>query len=349
MIYRLLFLGLLLFSDSLYNTHPALAEGGGYARISGGDTPPAPKKTKNFGEGLVPGGLIRPIEGMRSLTVTSTGGRTLPDENAPQPANEQGHMAAPATLHDIVQIEKVDFEELRLMNMVVVKRVIDPLRVETQDGKIYQLANIDYPDSDPHDPGPLMLSAHATLKQLLEGKRARLYQTKTPDQGRLTRMGDELAHLEVVDGDIWIQGLLLANGFARVFPSERNVQMAGAMLVLEDEARTHKRGLWNDARFARLDAKEAAQGMDKLSTVEGIVRGVATVNNRTYLNFDRDWQSDFTIGLQPAIRRLLEKDGVDPLSLNGKSVRVRGWVEEYNGPFIELTHPAWLEILPDKK
>jgi len=33
------------------------------------------------------------------------------------------------------------------------------------------------------------------------------------------------------------------------------------------------------------------------------------------------------------------------LELEGYNVRVRGWLKEYNGPMVELSHPEQLEVL----
>jgi micrococcal nuclease len=33
------------------------------------------------------------------------------------------------------------------------------------------------------------------------------------------------------------------------------------------------------------------------------------------------------------------------MGLNGKTIRVRGWVRNYNGPLIEITHPQQIEVL----
>jgi micrococcal nuclease len=46
----------------------------------------------------------------------------------------------------------------------------------------------------------------------------------------------------------------------------------------------------------------------------------------------------------PALR-LFEADGLDPLQLEGALVRIRGWVDDRDGPRIELTHPEQLEVL----
>ena len=71
--------------------------------------------------------------------------------------------------------------------------------------------------------------------------------------------------------------------------------------------------------------------------------------NKIYLNFGDNWRTDFTIMITPAIRKKMIAQGHDPLSLQGVKVRVRGWLENYNGPNIELIHPAWLEVLSERK
>jgi micrococcal nuclease len=81
--------------------------------------------------------------------------------------------------------------------------------------------------------------------------------------------------------------------------------------------------------------------------VEGRVIDVATVRNRTYLNFGADWRRDFTISIAPKDRRRFRKSGVDPMSYKGQRIRVRGWLKSYNGSMIDVTHPEQFEILDE--
>ena len=72
----------------------------------------------------------------------------------------------------------------------------------------------------------------------------------------------------------------------------------------------------------------------------------ASVRGRIYLNFGLDWRTDVTVGIGKREGRAFERAGFDLLSLNGKRVRVRGWLRRRNGPMIEATHPEQIEILP---
>jgi hypothetical protein len=79
--------------------------------------------------------------------------------------------------------------------------------------------------------------------------------------------------------------------------------------------------------------------------VEGKVESVATKNNRTYINFGKDWRTDFTVSIKSGDKRDFSKRGINPLDWGGKHIRVRGWLDEYNGPYIQINHPESVEIL----
>ncbi len=243
-------------------------------------------------------------------------------------------------------VTQPDFAELRQMDTATVDQIIDPLHIQMKDGRIIQLTGVDITDFDVYDPGDLSLAARDLLTNLLKNKQVRLFQTRDNSRGRTNRMGYVLAHLQDHDG-LWIQGALLDSGLARVRPSGSNPEMAAAMMKLEDGARTKKKGLWADQRYALLTPETAAQAMNGWAVVEGAVVSVATVNNMIYLNFGPDWHTDFTVTLTPDVRREFQKTGLDPLAFGGKKIRVHGWIEDYNGPSIERAHPVWLELLPD--
>lgn len=249
---------------------------------------------------------------------------------------------------DVIMPAKADFAELRPINTVTVRRIIDPLRLELTDGSMIQLSGIDIPEMTGQDPGDVAVAVSIFLKDLLENKQARLYQTKDADNGRVNRMGYQLVQLEKKDGDVWVQGILLANGLARVWPSARNPEMAKQMIAIEAEAREKRRGLWAAPKYALLTPETAGQALHSMAVVEGTIHAVGASNNKTYLNFGPDWHTDFTIGITPDIRRKLMAAGVNPQELANRKVRVHGWMEDYNGPYIELVDPIWMEILSAK-
>ena len=74
--------------------------------------------------------------------------------------------------------------------------------------------------------------------------------------------------------------------------------------------------------------------MQEFQLVEGRVFQVAKRRSRTCLNFAEDWKSDFTISVKGKARSLFKRAGLKLASLEGKRIRVRGWLREWNGPFI---------------
>ena len=69
-------------------------------------------------------------------------------------------------------------------------------------------------------------------------------------------------------------------------------------------------------------------------------------SSRLYLNFAGDWRSDFTVSIARKDAAAFATAGLDPPTLAGKRLRVRGWLAWRNGPMIEATHPDQIELLP---
>lgn len=188
---------------------------------------------------------------------------------------------------------------------------------------------------------PLARESKKALEALSLGRALTLHPTSNPKD----RWGRVLAHLERDDG-VWIQGEMLRQGWARVYTFADNRQLAAPMLALEREARAARRGIWADPYYSIVTPERAGKVLDTFQLVEGRVMQAADVKGRVYLNFGADWKTDFTIVVPPRVRKSLARLGHDPAALQGRTVRVRGWIKQYNGPMIELTHPEQLEF-PD--
>jgi len=153
-----------------------------------------------------------------------------------------------------------------------------------------------------------------------------------------------LAHLHTADG-LWVQAELLSRGLARVNSYSDNRAMLAELLLFERQARAARRGIWALPRYAVRSVKETPKFLNSFQIVEGRVKSVAKVRGRIYLNFGSDWRRDFTVTLPPQATRLHIKEGRDPLSYEGKRIRVRGWLKPRNGPMITVTHPEQIEVL----
>lgn len=176
-----------------------------------------------------------------------------------------------------------------------------------------------------------------------------LYKTLTLSYGgrRTDRYDRLLAHLHDPEG-VWIQGELLRRGMARVYSFNDNRALVSEMLSIEMEARNARRGIWRHHFYQVRDADTAHRDIGSFQLVEGRIKAVAVLRKRTYLNFSANWRTDFTIAVAARARRLFKASGMDLKALEGKSVRVRGWIKSRNGPLIDATHPEQIEVLPDE-
>lgn len=246
---------------------------------------------------------------------------------------------------DVPVPPKGDFSELKRTGTARVDQVIDGLTILLKDKRVIRLSALDIPGYADAEPGTYATQSTDLLRQTLpEGAEIILYQTVMAKKGRANRMGQELAQIEAVKDGVWIQGLLLSRGLARVLTLENTPEMARQMYAAEKAAREAKRMLWADPAWLLLTPETSEGGIGKIMVVEGTVQKVATVSNNVYLNFGNDWKTDFTVLVSPLARKSLAKLSIDPLQLEGKTVRVRGFIRSYNGPFMELDHPARLEL-----
>jgi endonuclease YncB( thermonuclease family) len=182
----------------------------------------------------------------------------------------------------------------------------------------------------------------ATLSQLIAWRAAclELFDRRQDRYGRL------LAHVYRDDG-LWIQGELLRRGLARVHVTADTRPLASEMLTIENRARRAGEGLWRDPRFRVRSAAEAGRALGSFQLVEGRVVEAARRADRWYLNFGEDWRSDFTVIIPAQAPPDFVAAKLDPYALKGHVIRVRGWVESFNGPMIEAVIPEQIEIIDE--
>lgn len=240
---------------------------------------------------------------------------------------------------------RVNFADLRPEAVAVkVQTVIDPITFLGSNGTLYRLSGLDVPGLETGGSDIVSQATKRTL-ELLKDQELKLYVTKDQMTGRQNRMGQSLVQAERKKDGLWIQGQLIADGLARVRTTPSNPEKAKDMLALEASARTQKKGLWANKDYAILTPETVTSKANNFAIVEGRVFSVASRNNETFLNFTNDWKKDFTIGVSSETRRQFSKAGVNFAALAHKNVRVHGFIEDRNGPFISLDHPEQLEIL----
>ena len=257
-----------------------------------------------------------------------------------------GPRAGRGQVPDIGGRDAAAFAALEIADTGAVVEIVDGDTLVLADGRQVRRVGLQAPKLPLGRPGfkawPLAEEAKAALGELALGHAVTLgYGGRRSD-----RHGRELAHLFDETG-LWIQGALIDRGMARIYSFSDNRALVPEMLAREAAARAAGRGIWALRAYAVRDAAAVPARLSGFELVEGRVVAAATVRKRTYLNFGADWRSDFTVSLPPKVRKLFETEGIDPLSYQGKLVRVRGWLKSYNGPLIEATHPEQIEVIEE--
>ncbi|MEZ5924046.1 MAG: thermonuclease family protein [Hyphomicrobiaceae bacterium] len=228
--------------------------------------------------------------------------------------------------------------------------VIDGQTIRLDDGREVRLAGVLAPEPPPGLAEEAIWVAaeesRKALQSLVMGKSVRI---ATAGQNK-DRYGRQIAHVFLIVGgdDTWVEERQVADGHLRVASSTTSRGCVAELLAAEDRARRAKRGLWVNAAYQIRDAAKAhelADFVQSFEIAEGRVRAVSERKRRVYLDFGDDWSKDLTAIVSGRDRKRFAAAGVDLLALKGAKVRLRGWVERWNGPLINLTHPEQIEVL----
>jgi hypothetical protein len=120
------------------------------------------------------------------------------------------------------------------------------------------------------------------------------------------------------------------------------------LLAKEQAARAAKLGLWGEPVYVMGKAEDPAEVLKdrgRFALVEGKVLSVRESGGTIYVNFGRRWSEDFTVTIAKRNERTFSAAGLVPKSLSGRKVRIRGWIEERGGPWVEAARPEQIEVL----
>ncbi len=130
-------------------------------------------------------------------------------------------------------IYEQSFAGLKSSNAVTVSAVIDPITLQLTDGRLVRFSGIDIPDLTLQSRGTYANIAQSVLEDLLLGQSVVLHSRSANIAGYRNRMGHVLAHIETNDKRIWVQGLLVSLGLARVRTDVNTPEMASQIWPLE--------------------------------------------------------------------------------------------------------------------
>ena len=201
------------------------------------------------------------------------------------------------------------------------------------DGRELRLAAIEADDA-----------SRAALNALAAGRMLRL-EKLGPEQDRYGRV---VAIAYTDDARESLQQVMLAQGEARVSARVGDRPCAELLLKAERAARAAVRGLWADPNFAPLpshDVTRITAVRGQFALVEGKVLSVRESGATIYVNFGRRWTQDFAVTILKRHRRDFAAANIDPKELEGRRIRVRGWVEQRRGPIMEASVPEQIEVI----
>jgi micrococcal nuclease len=233
-----------------------------------------------------------------------------------------------------------------------VASVLDGETLKLADGRIVRLIGAKAPMPPlgwrGEDPWPLVDEAKEAVESLALDRDIEL----RFGGSRMDRHGYLLAQVFVVSGSsrLWLQDELIGKGLARVYSLPDNRACVAELLEREREARAKRLGVWGSSAYGiedALDVQRLGHLIDSYQLVEGTVLNVGEGGGRVYLNFTKDWHSDFTVSIERKDVAAFTKAGLDVRALAGKRIRVRGWLAWRNGPMIEASHPEQIELLPE--
>ena len=259
------------------------------------------------------------------------------------------HLATLAALSQ-VSAAALACEQLQMDGGGVVAQVTDGDTVVLDSGLVVRLIGTQAPKLPLGREGfptwPLAPEAKTALESLVLGKPVRLGYGGE----RIDRYERALAHLFVTtaEGEIWAQQAMVAQGLTRVYSFPDNRACLDLLFAAEGRARLGGLGIWRDPYYSVRAADDPGTLLSRAGhyeLVEGRILLAERSGGRVYLNFGRFWKEDFTAVIEAAALRLFSQDGIDPLVLDGALVRIRGWVDDRDGPRIEITHPEQIEVL----
>jgi len=203
--------------------------------------------------------------------------------------------------------------------------------IALDDGRVVRLAGIELAENaHPPPAGEIVLK--------------RIGERETDRYGRL------MAHVFVGENgaERWWQAELVRQGLARVSARVGDTACARALWRDEQAARAAKLGLWGEPYYVINKAEDPAgvlKSRGRFALVEGKVESVRESGGTIYVNFGRRWSEDFTVTIAKRNERVFSAAGLEPKSLSGRRVRIRGWIEERGGPWVEAARPEQIEVL----
>jgi endonuclease YncB( thermonuclease family) len=233
-------------------------------------------------------------------------------------------------------------KNLKLLGEYTVERVVDGDTILLKNGEYVRLLGLQAPALDHNNIKTLASGSFSKkyLESLVLDEKIDLYKASV----KRDRYGRILGHLFLKDGR-WVQGEMLNSGMAIVYSFADNRKLVSEMLEEEQLAEKENVGLWGQGFYKVKMHDEAYKYIHGYEMVKGKVLHIGRYKKMFFINFGDDWNKDFTIVISGKAARRFEKSAIDIWEYRGKVISVRGWLKEFKGPTMSISHPEQINIL----
>jgi endonuclease YncB( thermonuclease family) len=251
-------------------------------------------------------------------------------------------LAMPARAGDLSSSSATP-EDLAIIDRGTIKEILKSDMVMLDNNKRYRLDNILVP---PYEEPPAM----DELKREFLNKGVTVY-SYPGIENSMDRYGLLFAHL-VTAKVAWVQQDLVSKGLAWAFSSTSSPDMVETLKLIEEKARSQRVGFWKNPAYAIKNPENVGEFINSYQIVEGKIISISETSGAVFLNFGKNWKTDFAVKIKSNYLPLFLAEDSDPsskydspLKWKNRFVRIRGWVTRSNGPLMVLTHKEQMDFL----
>ncbi|MFH1772373.1 MAG: thermonuclease family protein [Candidatus Omnitrophota bacterium] len=231
---------------------------------------------------------------------------------------------------------------------IQVVEVIDGDTIKLSNGEIVRYIGIDTPETYiksakkfAYNPQPFSLEAKEFNRNLVMGRFIRV----EFDVERYDKYKRLLGYCFIED--TFINAEILRQGYASLYTRPPNVKYSENLLSAYRYAKEMKNGLWG--AYETIDSDSAHNYIDQIRTVHGKVVNTYKSESCIFLNFGKNYRTDFTIVIFNDSIDYFTENNIDPLSYyRNRMVEATGRIRQYNGPEIIVHGPQEIIILSDE-
>ncbi|MCP4393667.1 MAG: hypothetical protein GY804_05295 [Alphaproteobacteria bacterium] len=138
----------------------------------------------------------------------------------------------------------------------------------------------------------------------------------------------------ITNHNTWLQCELLKAGQAITNTTQNSKKITKDLYNCENP---------NIIKQFQVKSENASSAIGKYTIVTGKIYSTYQSQKNFFINFDKDWKTDFSVMINNKIMKQCAPTILEKFS-TGQTIKVRGWVEKYNGPIIKLTHCEQIEL-----